>query len=421
MLPLLLTTLFHFAARCRSALLFMQLPLLILAALALRVVSGGDAGSSSNALDGSSDESGSSDFDDNCDDYDEVPFWQLDGAADDAAGGDSRPQRQPKLGRPVEYSVEEHEFAEACACGLTELELITHFGNQINSVQQVRRLKIKWGLHGVAEAARCNMPSLETLQTLWHEDPSLTVQQMASHAGVSVRALRAHFKRVGFSPNNRGSDEAVLAALTEIQQGDWCSDLGATFSAAVLWTRFGIIAGRRQIRRCLAQLDPQLEAERKRGAARLSYVYTVSGPRSLYHCDAHEKLAKMWGFWFHLCIDGYSRFIIYLSLANNKFASTVGHIFITACNQVGWASRVRWDRGGENIKAIQAQWEYWWDETLSYEANRRRGSALTGRSVYNARAEYIWAFVKKHVSSKFRAKFRHMEKEVCTLGVPSLR
>ena len=105
------------------------------------------------------------------------------------------------IGRPAEYSIERDEFAEACAGGLNELELVAHFGGRLNSVQQVRRLKQKWGVQGVAERARQAMPDLETLREWWLQRPLLTTSKVAQHAGVSVRALRFHFHRIGFSPH----------------------------------------------------------------------------------------------------------------------------------------------------------------------------------------------------------------------------
>ena len=118
--------------------------------------------------------------------------------------------------------------------------------------------------------------------------------------------------------------------------------------------------------------------QRRAAVQKALYEYRVAGPRSVYHCDAHEKLAKLWGFWIHLCIDGYSRFIIYLTVAPNKRAETVRDIFVGACNYLGWASRVRWDRGTENTLAALAQIDYWWDDARSDEWNKKRGSALTG-------------------------------------------
>ena len=73
---------------------------------------------------------------------------------------------------------------------------------------------------------------------------------------------------------------------------------------------------------------------------------------------------------------------------------------------------MRWDRGTENVKAIEAQWAHWWNKDLTQRENERRGSALTGRSMQNCRAEYIWAYVRKHVVDFFRVTFRRMEREL---------
>jgi hypothetical protein len=114
--------------------------------------------------------------------------------------------------------------------------------------------------------------------------------------------------------------------------------------------------------------------------------------------------------------DGYSRYIIYLTVSTDKKAETVKEIFIAACNYVGWASRVRWDRGTKNTLAALAQTDYWWDDTKPLAWNQRRGSALTGRSVQNCRAEYMWCFVKKHVTGAFRKLFFRMERELHVLN-----
>ena len=73
---------------------------------------------------------------------------------------------------------------------------------------------------------------------------------------------------------------------------------------------------------------------------------------------------------------------------------------------------MRWDRGKENVEAIAAQWAYWWDPSLTDAQNQRRGSALTGRSVQNCRAEYIWAYVRTHITNYFRKLLWRMEKEM---------
>lgn len=122
--------------------------------------------------------------------------------------------------------------------------------------------------------------------------------------------------------------------------------------------------------------------------------------RSLYHCDAHEKIAKLFGIWIHGCVDGYSRYIVYLRAATDKKSQTVEDIFVDACNgwpngfgvgtpeQTGWASRVRVDKGTENVGLMLRQVERHYDP--ADPSTLTRGSAITGRSTENCRIEYIW-------------------------------
>ena len=158
----------------------------------------------------------------------------------------------------------------------------------------------------------------------------------------------------------------------------------------------GVYARHELIRRCLRTVDPHGTRERAKETQKTRYRYCVPGPRSLYHADAHEKLAKIWALWLHLVLDGYSRKILSLRAEPNKHATVVGRHFVGACNRWGWSSRVRWDKGSENAVAIEEQ---------LMRMGTGRGSALTGRSVMNMRAEYIWVPVKRHISGPFRVVF----------------
>ena len=159
--------------------------------------------------------------------------------------------------------------------------------------------------------------------------------------------------------------------------------------------------------RLLAELDPTgVRRKMKTHGRRRRPTYSVAGPRSLYHADGHEKLAHVWGLWFHGCIDGYSRYVIYLVAADNKFAETVRVIYVHGCEREGWPSRTRWDKGSENVLAIREQ------VNRHFEPSRpetgARGSAITGRSMDNARMEGFWRYCREQVTDQFLSLFDDM-------------
>ena len=110
--------------------------------------------------------------------------------------------------------------------------------------------------------------------------------------------------------------------------------------------------------------------------------YSVCMPNSLWHIDGHHKLIR-WHIVIHGGIDGYSRLPVYMQASTNNKSDTVLQAFVGAVQEFGLPSRVRCDKGGENVLVSK----YMLDHPIRGPG---RGSCITGRSVHNTRIERFW-------------------------------
>ena len=73
---------------------------------------------------------------------------------------------------------------------------------------------------------------------------------------------------------------------------------GCTMTQGLLRAELGINVSRYQVTQVLKHVDPG-GARRNRRSRLSRRTYKVGGPRSLYHCDGHEKLSHVFGIWIH--------------------------------------------------------------------------------------------------------------------------
>ena len=114
------------------------------------------------------------------------------------------------------------------------------------------------------------------------------------------------------------SDTDLEKTVQEIQ--DLTPNIGQARLLGALRSR-GLNIQRWRVRNCLRTLDPVGTALRWRSAI-YRRKYSAPTPNALWHIDSNHKLIR-WRLITHLCIDGYSRLIIYAHCCNDNTADTV--------------------------------------------------------------------------------------------------
>ena len=157
---------------------------------------------------------------------------------------------------------------------------------------------------------------------------------------------------------------------------------------------------RQRVRDSMLRVDPSgVESLKRRILHRR--VYSVPSPNSLWHLDGYHKLIR-WKIVIHGGIDGYSRLVIFLRAATNNRAATVLSAFQCAVEEFGLPSRIRTDRGGENVLVSQFMLEH-------PSRGTGRGSVIAGRSVHNQRIERLWRDLYSGCHSYFYNYFYYLE------------
>jgi hypothetical protein len=135
-------------------------------------------------------------------------------------------------------------------------------------------------------------------------------------------------------------------------------------------------------------------------------TYKVAGPNALWHIDGHHKLIR-WKLVIHAGIDGYSRLITYIHCSSNNKSETVFKYFKEGTERFGIPSRVRADKGGENVCVKRFMNGY---------RGENRGSFIEGRSVHNQRIERLWVDLIKNIIKMYTTIFMYLE-DRCGLDI----
>jgi len=110
----------------------------------------------------------------------------------------------------------------------------------------------------------------------------------------------------------------------------------------------GLNCTRKRVREMIKSVDPDGAVIRQTRRLKRR-IYEVDGSHDLWHIDGNHKLIKF-GFVVHACIDGFSRFLVYITCSDNNRANTVLKAFLKGAKDLRTLPRqCRSDMGGENV------------------------------------------------------------------------
>jgi hypothetical protein len=254
----------------------------------------------------------------------------------------------------------------------------------------------------VEEQATGGRPKLQLrLDIEQYLNDGYTEIEIARLCGVSRYTVRRRMRERGIQRFSAIGDNPLSTTVQHIADegnGQW----GVGMTDGKLRS-LRIRVPRSKLRSLLKNLDPQAHAARSFLARhRITRVrpYSVRGPGALWHFDANLKLRR-YKFAIHGCVDGFSRKIMYMHVADNMRAQTVFDLFHDACMRHNYIpSRARCDQGRENVVVA---------DFMLRQRGLHRGSILVGPSVHNQRIERMWLDVRTRFISKVVDVFGRFE------------
>lgn len=209
---------------------------------------------------------------------------------------------------------------------------------------------------------------------------------------VSERTLR-RWKTINVDGKLRGED--LEAAIRGIEEVDPNAARGYR-SVQAHFVSQGISVSRDDVMETMRRIDPAAtEARRTRVIHRRSY--NSPGPGNCWHVDTWHK-ANRYSIVVSGGVDGYSKLIAYLRVADNNTSRTHLRAFAGGARELGVPLATWGDAGGENVLIHDFQFHH-----------RGPSGWRTVKSVHNTPIERFWRDMRVQAMDTFRFHWWELE------------
>ena len=222
---------------------------------------------------------------------------------------------------------------------------------------------------------------------------------------MSLSSLKRWFKKKGMIRRPleevRNDREIITNAVKE-EISESGADVGYRRIHRALKSQ-GFICRRDDVRQIIKQLNPEVvELRKRRRLHRRRYI--SEGPNYTWHIDGHDKL-KPFGFSIHGCIDGFSRYLIWLEVSiTNKKPEVIARYYLDAVkSRKGVPLQVKADDGTEHslVEPIHL-----YLSSLHENSNDSDFSITT--SPQNQRIESYWSVLQRDRLGWWRRFFQDL-------------
>ena len=199
----------------------------------------------------------------------------------------------------------------------------------------------------------------------------------------------------------RNDTSDILEAVRDELSGSG-ADIGyRRIHKALKWK--GYIWRRDDVRQIVKQLNPDsIKLRKRRRLHRRRYV--ADGPNFVWHFDGHDKL-KPFGFSIHGCIDGFSRYLIWIEVtSSNKKPELIAKFYLDAVKSLeGIPLQIKADNGTEHFLIEPMHLHL---STLNGNLEINHFSIIT--SPQNQRIESYWSVLQRDRLGWWRRFFQDL-------------